>query len=76
MMKASIGTRHNNQLTSRSTKSFRVHASLMETPPLTFSVYAGQQSGCFDGHFTVPYEQNTQQSPSFGFKRAWQTGHS
>lgn len=31
---------------------------------------------CFGGHFTVPYEQNTQQSPGFGFSRIPQRVHS
>jgi hypothetical protein len=33
-------------------------------------------SACFGGNFTVPYEQNTQQSPSFGFSEVPQRGHS
>lgn len=31
---------------------------------------------CLDGHFTVPYEQNTQQSPAFGRSIAWHAAHS
>jgi len=31
---------------------------------------------CFDGHFTVPYEQNTQQSLGLGRKTLLQFMHS
>jgi len=31
---------------------------------------------CRDGHDTVPYEQNTQQSPAFGRSIAWHAAHS
>jgi hypothetical protein len=31
---------------------------------------------CIGGHFTEPKEQNTQQSPGFGRRRAWQPAHS
>jgi hypothetical protein len=31
---------------------------------------------CFGGHFTVPYEQNTQQSSAFGFNSTPQLVHS
>jgi hypothetical protein len=31
---------------------------------------------CCGGHFTEPYEQNTQQSPIFGRKTVWQAAHS
>ena len=33
-------------------------------------------SACFGGQGSVPYEQNTQQSPSFGLNTAWQAAHS
>src|SRR5215813_1993846 len=36
---------------------------------------AGTISDCFDGHFADPYEQNTQQSPRFGFKTVLQFAH-
>jgi hypothetical protein len=31
---------------------------------------------CLGGHFTVPYEQNTQQSPAFGFNSTPHPVHS
>jgi hypothetical protein len=35
-----------------------------------------RRSSCIGGHATVPYEQNTQQSPVFGFRSVLHWVHS
>jgi hypothetical protein len=45
------------------------HAVRQDQPQQPRSCWIG-------GHFTSPYEQNTQQSPGFGFSTTAQCGHS